>query len=68
LYDSGGGVLRAIPGAASGAPGRFRMDGRGRAFAAIFAQRLWRMIKHEEFYLKDFRPVIPFCLWYDAGA
>ena len=30
------------------------MDGRGRAFDNIFTERLWRTIKYEEVYLKDY--------------
>jgi putative transposase len=30
------------------------MDGRGRAFDNIFIERLWRTIKYEEVYLKDY--------------
>jgi putative transposase len=30
------------------------MDGRGRAFDNIFAERLWRNVKHEDVYLKDY--------------
>jgi putative transposase len=30
------------------------MDGKGRAFDNIFTERLWRTIKYEEVYLKDY--------------
>ena len=30
------------------------MDGRGRALDNIFVERLWRTIKYEEVYLKDY--------------
>jgi putative transposase len=33
------------------------MDGRGRAFDNIFTERLWRSVKYEEVYLKDYRVV-----------
>jgi putative transposase len=33
------------------------MDGRGRAFDNIFVERLWRSVKYEEVYLKDYRSV-----------
>lgn len=36
---------------------RISMDGRGRAFDNIFVERLWRSVKHEEVYLKDYRNV-----------
>ena len=31
------------------------MDGRGRAMDNIFVERLWRSVKYEEVYLKDYR-------------
>jgi putative transposase len=33
------------------------MDGRGRVFDTIFVERLWRSMKYEEVYLKDYRSV-----------
>jgi len=36
---------------------RVSMDGRGRAFDNIFVERLWRTVKYEEGYLKDYRDV-----------
>lgn len=33
------------------------MDGRGRAFDNIFIERLWRSVKYEEVYLKDYKKV-----------
>ena len=33
------------------------MDGRGRALDNIFVERLWRSVKYEEVYLKDYRTV-----------
>ena len=33
------------------------MDGRGRCFDNIFIERLWRSLKYEEVYLKDYRRV-----------
>lgn len=30
------------------------MDGRGRVFDNIFIERLWRSLKQEEEYLKDY--------------
>jgi len=33
------------------------MDGRGRAFDNIFTERLWRSVKYEDVYLKDYRAV-----------
>ena len=36
---------------------RISMDGRGRAFDNIFVERLWRSVKYEEVYLKDYAGV-----------
>ena len=36
---------------------RISMDGRGRAMDNIFVERLWRSVKYEEVYLKDYRNV-----------
>jgi len=33
------------------------MDGRGRALDNVFVERLWRAVKHEEVYLKDYETV-----------
>jgi putative transposase len=33
------------------------MDGRGRVFDNMFVERLWRSVKYEEVYLKDYRSV-----------
>ena len=33
------------------------MDGRGRVFDNIFIERLWRTVKYEEVYLKDYAGV-----------
>jgi len=30
------------------------MDGKGRALENIFVERLWRRVKYEEVYLKDY--------------
>lgn len=37
---------------------KISMDGRGRVFDNIFAERLWRSVKYEEVYLHDYRSVI----------
>lgn len=34
------------------------MDGRGRALDNVFVERLWRSVKYEEVYLKDYRSVV----------
>ena len=36
---------------------RISMDGRGRALDNIFVERLWRSVKYEEVYLKDYASV-----------
>jgi len=36
---------------------RISMDGRGRAFDNIFNERLWRSVKYEDVYLKDYAVV-----------
>jgi putative transposase len=36
---------------------RISMDGRGRALDNIFAERLWRSVKYEDIYLKDYETV-----------
>jgi len=36
---------------------RISMDGRGRVFDNIFVERLWRTVKYEEVYLKDYQTV-----------
>jgi putative transposase len=36
---------------------RISMDGRGRALDNIFVERLWRSVKYEDIYLKDYETV-----------
>ena len=36
---------------------RISMDGRGRVFDNIFVERLWRTVKYEDIYLKDYADV-----------
>lgn len=36
---------------------RVSMDGKGRALDNVFVERLWRSVKYEEVYLKDYRSV-----------
>jgi len=33
------------------------MDGRGRALDNVFVERLWRSVKYENIYLRDYRSV-----------
>jgi len=33
------------------------MDGRGRALDNIFIERLWRALKYEDIYIKDYESV-----------
>jgi putative transposase len=37
---------------------RISMDGRGRALDNIFIERLWRSVKHEDLYIKEY-PTVP---------
>lgn len=37
---------------------RISMDGKGRVFDNIFVERLWRTVKYEEVYLKDYSSVL----------
>lgn len=37
---------------------RISMDGRGRALDNVFVERLWRSLKYEEVYLKEYEGVI----------
>jgi len=37
---------------------RISWDGRGRAFDTIFVERLWRSVKYEEVYIKDYQTVM----------
>jgi putative transposase len=37
---------------------RISMDGRGRAFDNIFIERLWRSVKYEDIYVKEY-PTVP---------
>ena len=36
---------------------RFSMDGRGRALDNVFVERLWRSVKYEEVYIRDYQNV-----------
>lgn len=36
---------------------KISMDGRGRVFDNIFIERLWRTVKYEEVYIKDYQTV-----------
>ena len=47
----------AFTGALEQAGVRISMDGRGRVFDNIFVERLWRTVKYEEVYLKDYADV-----------
>ena len=37
---------------------RISMDGRGRALDNVFVERLWRSVKYEEVYIKDYNSVL----------
>lgn len=47
----------AFTSAVKGAGIRISMDGRGRALDNIFVERLWRTVKYEDIYLKDYDTV-----------
>jgi putative transposase len=36
---------------------RFSMDGKGRALDNVFVERLWRSVKYEDIYLRDYQDV-----------
>jgi putative transposase len=44
----------AFTGRLEAAGARISMDGRGRALDNVFVERLWRSVKYEEVYLKDY--------------
>jgi putative transposase len=48
---------QAFTGALNERAVRISMDGRGRALDNIFVERLWRSVKYEEIYLKDYASV-----------
>jgi putative transposase len=48
----------AFPGRLARAGIAISMDGRGRALDNIFVERLWRSVKYEDIYLKDY-PTVP---------
>lgn len=49
---------REFTGLLLGAGIRVSMDGRGRVFDNIFIERLWRSVKYEEVYLKEYQDVL----------
>ncbi len=52
---------REFTGMLLGAGIRVSMDGKGRAFDNIFIERLWRTVKYEEVYLKEYPDVLSAC-------
>ena len=46
----------AFTGRGEAAGARVSMDGRGRVLDNIFIERLWRSLKYEDVYLKDYAP------------
>lgn len=48
-------TARAFTGRLESAGVRVSMDGRGRAIDNVFVERLWRSVKYEEVYLKDYQ-------------
>ena len=51
-------TAHAFTGALKAADIRISMDGRGRAFDSIFVERLWRTVKYEDIYIRDY-PSVP---------
>jgi putative transposase len=47
----------AFTGRVLSAGAKISMDGRGRALDNVFVERLWRSVKYEEVYLKDYQTV-----------
>jgi putative transposase len=47
-------TAHAFTGALETAGIRISMDGRGRAFDNIFVERLWRTVKYEDIYIRDY--------------
>ena len=54
---------RAFTGVLEGADIRISMDGRRRAYDNIFIERLWRTVKYEEVYLRDYQTVAEAVYW-----
>jgi putative transposase len=50
-------TAHAFTGALTEADIRISMDGRGRAFDNIFVERLWRTVKYEDIYIKEYATV-----------
>lgn len=50
-------TAHAFTGALETAGIRISMDGRGRAFDNIFVERLWRSVKYENIYIKEYATV-----------
>jgi len=40
---------------------KISMDGRGRVFDNIFIERLWRSLKYEDIYIRDYQRVLELC-------
>jgi putative transposase len=49
---------REFTGLVQQAGARISMDGKGRVFDNIFVERLWRSVKYEEVYIKDYADVL----------
>jgi putative transposase len=49
---------REFTGLLLGAGSRISMDGRGRVFDNIFIERLWRSVKYEEVFIKEYQDVL----------
>jgi putative transposase len=65
IFNSDQGVQftsREYTGRLTGAGIRISRDGKGRAFDNIFVERLWRSVKYEEVYLKEY-PTVREATW-----
>jgi len=51
-------TARSFTGRLEAANIRISMDGRGRAFDNIFIERLWRTVKYEDIYIRDYGSVL----------
>ena len=61
IFNSDQGVqftARAFIGKLEEAGVAISMDGRGRAFDNIFVERLWRTVKDEDIYIKEYKTVL----------
>ena len=51
------GIFENIPTKLSNLSAHWRMDGKGRALDNVFVERLWRTVKYEDVYIKEYSSV-----------